>query len=189
MTWHTARVRMWNMRTPMQKLGFPLYIYIYIYIFNHIGKTFHNISSPTIFYNSYLTRIPWPLFTTPGWSLSQPVTMPQSTACGTEMRRGKPWIGVNCIIGDNIYSANWQIFFQLVKNIHFKWHTVNDVNRINILLLIVYFACGRPGSSNRNASRDASVEGDDEFIKSGGETPRSCYNDGLATPLLILRHL
>ena len=58
MTWHTARVRMWNMRTPMQKLGFPLFIYVYIYIINHIGKTFHNISSPTIFYNSYLTRIP-----------------------------------------------------------------------------------------------------------------------------------
>ena len=32
--------------------------------------------------------------------------------------------------------------------------------------MIVHFACGGRGSSNRNASRDASVEGEDEFIKS-----------------------
>ena len=32
------------------------------------------------------------------------------------------------------------------------------------------------GSSNRNASRDESVETGDESIKAGEKTPQSCYN-------------
>ena len=67
---------------------------------------------------------------------------------------------------------------------------MKNVNQISILLIIVYFTCGGWGSSNRNiSSRDASVEGEDELIKCEGETPRSCYNDAVASPLLILRHL
>ena len=37
----------------------------------------------------------------------------QSTACGIEMRRGKPWISVNCIFQENIWSENWHIYFKL----------------------------------------------------------------------------
>ena len=35
---------------------------------------------------------------------------------------------------------------------------------------------GGEGSSNRNASRDESVEAGDEFIEAGEKTPQSCYN-------------
>ena len=50
-------------------------------------------------------------------------------------------------------------------------------------LLDMFFIVGGEGSSNRNASRDESVEaGDksveagDESIEAGEKTPQSCYN-------------
>ena len=39
----------------------------------------------------------------------------QSTACGIEMRRGKPKIGLNCIFRKIIYSTNEWIFSWLQK--------------------------------------------------------------------------
>ena len=55
---------------------------------------------------------------------------------------------------------------------------------IHILLTNVHLDCRGEGSSNRNASRDESVEtGDesvetrDESIEAGEKTQQSCYND------------
>ena len=54
---------------------------------------------------------------------------------------------------------------------------------MHILLTNVHLDCRGEGSSNRNASRDESVEtGDisvetgDESIEAGEKTPQSCYN-------------
>ena len=56
-----------------------------------------------------------------------------------------------------------------------------------IFLLDMFLIVGGEGSSNRNASRDESVEaGDksveagDESIEAGEKTPQSCYNNSLA---------
>ena len=56
---------------------------------------------------------------------------------------------------------------------------------MHILLTNVHFDCRGEGSSNRNASRDESVETGDESVETGdksieaGEkTPQSCYNSG-----------
>ena len=52
-----------------------------------------------------------------------------------------------------------------------------------ILLANVHLDCRGEGSSNRNASRDESVETEDESvetgdesIEAGGKTQQSCYN-------------
>ena len=58
---------------------------------------------------------------------------------------------------------------------------------MHILLTNVHLDCRGEGSSNRNASRDESVETGDESVETGdvsieaGEkTPQSCYNIYLA---------
>ena len=43
-------------------------------------------------------------------------------------------------------------------------------------LLDMFLIVGGEGSSNRNASRDESVEAGDESIEAGEKTPQSCYN-------------
>ena len=54
---------------------------------------------------------------------------------------------------------------------------------MHILLTNVHLDCRGEGSSNRNASRDESVETGDESVETGDEsieagekTPQSCYN-------------
>ena len=47
---------------------------------------------------------------------------------------------------------------------------------MHILLTNVHLDCRGEGSSNRNASRDESVETVDESIEPGEKTPQSCYN-------------
>ena len=54
---------------------------------------------------------------------------------------------------------------------------------MHILLTDVHLDCRGEGSSNRNASRDESVETGDESVETGDEsieagekTPQSCYN-------------
>ena len=47
---------------------------------------------------------------------------------------------------------------------------------IHILLTNVHLDCRGEGSSNRNASRDVSVETRDESIEAGEKTQQSCYN-------------
>ena len=65
---------------------------------------------------------------------------------------------------------------------------------MHILLTNVHLDCRGEGSSNRNASRDESVEtGDesveigDESIEAGEKTPQSCYNHWLSTRLKMTR--
>ena len=67
-----------------------------------------------------------------------------------------------------------------------------------IFLLDMFLIVGGEGSSNRNASRDESVEaGDksveagDESIEAGEKTPQSCYNEWWkwCDGLLLLSHL
>ena len=48
-----------------------------------------------------------------------------------------------------------------------------------IFLLDMFLIVGGEGSSNRNASRDESVEAGDESIDAGEKTPQSCYNSEL----------
>ena len=62
-----------------------------------------------------------------------------------------------------------------------------------IFLLDMFLIVGGEGSSNRNASRDESVEaGDksveagDESIEAGEKTPQSCYNSWLNTCIVIV---
>ena len=57
---------------------------------------------------------------------------------------------------------------------------------MHILLTNVHLDCRGEGSSNRNASRDESVETGDESVETGDEsieagvkTPQSCYNSYL----------
>ena len=47
---------------------------------------------------------------------------------------------------------------------------------MHILLTNVHLACREEGSSNRNASRDESVETGDESVEAGDKTQQSCYN-------------
>ena len=63
----------------------------------------------------------------------------------------------------------------------------------NIFLLDMFLIVGGEGSSNRNASRDESVEArdksveaGDESIEAGEKTPQSCYNGWfiIATPVV-----
>ena len=50
---------------------------------------------------------------------------------------------------------------------------------IHILLTNMHLDCRREGSSNRNASRDESVEARDESIEAGEKTQQSCYNTAM----------
>ena len=81
-----------------------------------------------------------------------------------------------CILGIAEYFLN--VLFQISEikkdEIRFKKY---------IFLLDMFLIVGGEGSSNRNASRDESVEaGDksveagDESIEAGEKTPQSCYN-------------
>ena len=45
-----------------------------------------------------------------------------------------------------------------------------------IFLLDMFLIVGGEGSSNRNASRDESVEAGDKSVEAGEKTPQSCYN-------------
>ena len=47
---------------------------------------------------------------------------------------------------------------------------------MHILLTNEHLDCRGEGSSNRNASREESVETGDESIEAGEKTPQSCYN-------------
>ena len=75
-------------------------------IVDHVAKTFRDIFSSTNLYYSYFTR---PLLHAVYNTWLTPVTAcgSQSTACGIEMRRGQPRIGVNFFFSRNIWSQNW----------------------------------------------------------------------------------
>ena len=53
---------------------------------------------------------------------------------------------------------------------------ISKYKTMYILLANVHLDCRGKGSSNRNASRDESVETGDESIEAGGKTQQSCYN-------------
>ena len=60
---------------------------------------------------------------------------------------------------------------------------ISKYKTIHILLTNVHLDCRGEGSSNRNASRDESVETGDESVEAGDEsieagekTQQSCYN-------------
>ena len=62
-----------------------------------------------------------------------------------------------------------------------------------IFLLDMFLIVGGEGSSNRNASRDESVEAEDKSVEAGDEsieagekTPQSCYNTGLIVSWVLM---
>ena len=72
----------------------------------------NNIFSPINLYNSYLIRSRlYVVYNT--WLASDSVCWSQSTACGNEIRRGKTWIGVSCVMDKSIESGNCLIYFLL----------------------------------------------------------------------------
>ena len=63
---------------------------------------------------------------------------------------------------------------------------ISKYKAIHILLTNVHLDCSGEGSSNRNASRDESVEtgdesveADDESVEAGETIQQPCYNDTL----------
>ena len=93
----------------------------------------------------------------------------QSTACGIELSPEEFWIGVDCIfteicilgIAEYFLIALFQISEIKKDEIRFKKY---------IFFARYVFDCRGEGSSNRNASRDESVEAGDKSVEAGDES-------------------
>ena len=77
------------------------------------------------------------------------------------------------------------MFFLMKKYLfQIKWNKIiSKYKTIHILLTNVHLDCRGEGCSNRNASRDESVEAGDESVETGDESvearekkQQSCYN-------------
>ena len=108
---------------------------------NHVTLKFRDIFSSTNLYYSHFTRpLLHAVYNT--WLTPATACGSQSTACGIEMRRGQPWIGVNCIFEESICSQNWcyllnrKIFFQIKLN-----KMISKYKTIHILLTNVHLDC------------------------------------------------
>ena len=74
----------------------------------------------------------------------------------------------------NAFFLNKKYSFQIKLN-----KVISKYKTMHILLTNVHLDCRGEGSSNRNASRDESVETGDESVEAGEKTQQSCYNSAL----------
>ena len=97
--------------------GFPLIsgpsnVFLWNLI-NHGVITFYDISSSNNLYNSYFTKLLRHAVYN-AWLTLVTARGLQSSACGIEMRRGKPWMYVNSISKETICSGKLIFFIEIL---------------------------------------------------------------------------